>query len=304
MLALLFSLAFQQSFRLEPLPAGSTNVGAITSVAARDQLVMLQALKGPEAMNLYRLNLQSRLIERVEGSGLPKTIYRLMPLKQGFAVYGHLVQRIYELDDRGALQTVHELADFEGALPEMVVAEVFAWTPGTALLSFETEDSDALFLARLDLEAHKLTVLGNFPGTGEGSFQFAFALGERFLLCDKASGRVRWIQADGKPLGAELQAAMSLEKTPQFGDAEAADKLSARLKYRARITDPLPCADGFSFVTISRFATAMLGETRNTRLAGGPDQPLRSVDLLTLHRHGGQRLVWDLVSGNLMFLNQ
>lgn len=302
MLALLLFVTCQNHATLSPLPKGATQLGSITAIAAHEQLVLIQALTGPADMSLYRVNLESQVIERVEGTGLPKTIYRLMPMKKGFAVFGHLVNRIYELDETATVLAQRELADYSGALPGMVVSELFAWTPGTALLTFETEDSDAVFLARLDLENHALEILGNFPSAGEGSFQFAYPGQSNFLLCDKTSGRVQWITADGKPVGPLLQEPLPLEKTAQFGESNAQDKLSSRLKYRARLTDPLPCSDGLSFSLTTRFPTNTLPELRNTRLASTAGQTMRSVDLLTLHRHSGKRLILDLVSGHLMFL--
>ncbi len=302
MLTLYLFMFCQNHPTLTTLPKGETRLGAITAFAARENLALLQATAGPADMSLYRVNLDTEVIERIEGTGLPKTIYRIIPLKKGFAVFGHLVNRIYELDDLATILAQRQLADYSGALPGMVVSEIFTWAPGVGLLTFETEDSDAVFLAKLDLEDHKLEVLGNFPSAGEGSFQFAYPGQSSFLLCDKMSGRVQRISADGKPAGPPLQEPMPLVKTSMFGESNAHDKLSARLKYRARLTDPLPCADGLSFSLTTRFPSNSLPELRNTRLASESDQILRSIDIITLHRHGGRRLILDLVSGHLMFL--
>lgn len=299
LLSLLFFWALNDEATLHPVNIQATGMPGITSVGAFGETVMLQTVRGQSEIAFFLHEMETGKTYQMGQNKLTKTVYRILPGKDGFVLFAHIVSQIYYLDEHGNYQDRVPLTDFEGAMPGMLVTEVFSSGPDEALASFEIADSNQLFIARLQLSQRTMEVIGNFDqGENEGQFGFVYPMGERLLHIDKLSGSARFIGADGQPQGGYL--CPPLERTLRPGFKEVTNRMNARLKYQARILNPLPLPGGLSFDLISVFPSAYRKQARATWVLD--ENRAKRAEILTLHLSKDRKLLWDLVSGRLLNL--
>lgn len=268
---------------------------SISAAVTKNEYFLVQTYNGGTNVDLHLHNYKTNKTHLIQDGRIPKTLYRILPQKDGFSIYAFLTGTLFHVDFGGNFLKKTMINTFDGAESGMSIVDIFSFKD-QALLTYDSYEDDGLFLAVLDSD--KETIETKFRVAPSPDHALWIPGGNDVFYVDLHSSEIKFFDMNTMEFGKRVHPALERIPNPSevMGNLPKNHKIHTRLRNKARLMNPLPVKEGLWLETILKQDKRRILKKDTLMITGDKKRKANSFEVSA---YGAHIFMFDLAEGRL-----